>query len=255
LELIFVSPRDVQASQALVALYLKQNDTDSAIKELQRLLSASLLALPDEEKFSAKCSSSIQQLSELLAEKEEFKQAIEQLTFLLHFDPDSANLHNRLGNVYYQEENWNQASSEYRESLRLEPLSYVHNNLANCLLEENRVSEAIAEFKQSLQLQPDSPRTLNSLAWLYATADSAQFRNSAEALRLAKLAVQYSEAPDPAILDTLAEAQLLNNQAQEALATEQQAAKLDPQNPQIQSRLLRFEQAAKLSPPKIPAQK
>jgi Flp pilus assembly protein TadD len=44
-------------------------------------------------------------------------------------------------------------------------------------------------------------------------------------------------------LDTLAEALLLNGQPAEALNTEQQAAALDPKNPEMQTRLAHFQAA------------
>jgi len=56
--------------------------------------------------------------------------------------------------------------------------------------------------------------------------------------------VQSSKEPVPAILDTLAEALLINGRPQEALKTEEQAAKLAPDDHEMQSRLKHFQEAA-----------
>lgn len=137
---------------------------------------------------------------------------------------------------------------EYQESLRLKPESYVYNNLAECYSAQGRISAAITTFKLSLQLDPQSSEALNSLAWLYATASDPKLRDAAESLRLAQLAVKYSSTPNPAFLDTLAEALLLNGQSEEALRTEQQAAQLSPKDANFQTRLKRFEHAAQTAP-------
>ena len=56
--------------------------------------------------------------------------------------------------------------------------------------------------------------------------------------------MRTSPAPNPAFLDTLAEAELLNGQRSDALAREMQAAQLDPDNPELQDRLQHFRDAA-----------
>jgi serine/threonine-protein kinase len=122
----------------------------------------------------------------------------------------------------------------------------AHASLGYALVQLKDTSGAINELKLALELQPDSPGAENNLAWMYATADDLQFRNPAEALVLARRAVESSQESNPAFLDTLAEALLLNGQPAQAFATEAQAAKLDPENSELQSRLARFREAAKL---------
>ncbi len=45
-------------------------------------------------------------------------------------------------------------------------------------------------------------------------------------------------------MDTLAEALLLHGRSGEALATETEALKLDPEDPQMEARMVRFREAA-----------
>jgi len=230
----------------------------------------------------------------------------------LRFKPDSWELHNNLGNVFYAQHRCTEAIGEYREAVRLDGSALgAHHNLANCLLVTQKTDEAIAEYRQALELDPteansvamlgvaltqkgelnaaieqfqqyleqdpknekvlaslahvhylnkdysaaidelkkslalksDLPSAENELAWIYLTADDPHFRNLTEGLRLARLAVQHSSPAVPEALDTLAEALLQSGQAKEALETEEQAAKLAPDNRDIQTRLARFREA------------
>jgi tetratricopeptide (TPR) repeat protein len=102
---------------------------------------------------------------------------------------------------------------------------------------------AINELKHALSIKPDFPLAENELARIYAEADDPNIRNPSAALSLARHAVQTSPTPVAAILDTLAEALILNGQHAEALQTEQQAASLDPINPEMRSRLARSQAA------------
>jgi len=103
---------------------------------------------------------------------------------------------------------------------------------------------AVTELKRSLEIKPDSASAENELAWIYATSSDPEYRRPAEALTLAKHAVQLSKESVPAILDTLAEALLINGHPEDALKTEEQAAKLAPDDHEMQSRLKRFQEAA-----------
>jgi tetratricopeptide (TPR) repeat protein len=91
---------------------------------------------------------------------------------------------------------------------------------------------------------PDSAQAKNELAWIYATSSDPRNRNAGEALTLATEAVQLSNESVSAILDTLAEALLINGLPDEALETEEKALQLDPENFQINDRMKRFQAAA-----------
>jgi tetratricopeptide (TPR) repeat protein len=307
-----LSPRNVAASQSLVALYLAGHDRKSAIVELRRSLKASSDAIPDQAKYVETRIQDLDRLARLLFDNGDLDAAAQQYAFLLRIKPDSSVLHNNLGNVLFAQRRCDDASREYREALRLQPdLPDAHHNLANCLFVTQKTDDAIAEYQQTLELdpnkyqtrmmlgaallqkgeindameqfqqvlanqpenaevrmllghayymnkdfpsaimelkhalaiKPDFPQAENELAWIYATADDPNVRNPSEALRLAKHAVQTSPQPVPAILDTLAEALLQNGQPAEALKSEQQAASLDPKNPEMRSRLAHFQAA------------
>jgi tetratricopeptide (TPR) repeat protein len=195
----------------------------------------------------------------------------------LRLQPDLSAAHNNLANCLLAEEKTDDAISHFQQALELEPGNYdtrimlgaaflqkgdvsdamvqfqqvlveqpedakVRTLIAHAYYVNKNFSSAITELKHALSIKPD-PASENELAWIYATADDPNFRNPSEALRLAKLAVQTSPQPVPAILDTLAEALLQNGQPAEARKTEQQAASLAPQDPEIQTRLPHFQAA------------
>jgi tetratricopeptide (TPR) repeat protein len=149
-----------------------------------------------------------------LTTKGELNAAIEQFQLALADDPDNALLLASLGHTYYLNKDY---------------------------------AAAIAALRQALALRADLPGAENELARIYATADDPSFRNPADALRLARHAVQISSQSVPEHLDTLAEALLLNGQSAEALKAEEEAADRAPSNARIQSRLPRFREAAQLA--------
>ena len=62
---------------------------------------------------------------------------------------------------------------------------------------------------------PENAEVLNNLAWLYATAQDASYRNPHEALKLSRKAAEID--PKPHILDTLAESYFINGDYRAAL--------------------------------------
>jgi predicted Zn-dependent protease len=103
----------------------------------------------------------------------------------------------------------------------------------------------------ALEMTPDEPGAENNLAWLYCTADNPKFRNPTEALRWAQHAVQM-QPENASFLDTLAEAELLNGNAAQALETETKALTNDPENQEFQKRILRFREAAETASTRKP---
>jgi len=183
----------------------------------------------------ALCLLITQQTDEAIAQ---FQRALE-----LELEPSNYETRIMLGAAFLQKGYVSDAMAQFQQVLEEQPEeAKVHTLIAHAYSVNKNFSSAITELKHALSIKPD-PQTENELAWIYATADDPKFRNSSEALRLAKHAVQTSPQPDPAILDTLAEALLQNGQPAEALKTEQQAASLAPQNPEIQNRLPHFQSA------------
>jgi hypothetical protein len=95
----------------------------------------------------------------------------------------------------------------------------------------------------SIRIEPNLATNHLNLAAQYEI-QLRDFDRAHEALMLARKTVASSDVPNPSYIDTLAEALLLNGKADEALATETQAAGLDPDNPELKTRLAHFRDAA-----------
>jgi len=180
-----------------------------------------------------------------LADKRNLRDAIAEFRRTLELNPNEPNTRMFLGTALGQAGDLAGARKQLQLAIEESPKDPIaHVQLAYALDKFNETMGAINELKLALSLKPDSVEAENDLAWLYATTKNPKFRNPTDALILARRAVGSSPQPVPAYLDTLAEALLLNGHPADALATETEAARLDPENPELQSRLQHFRQAA-----------
>jgi spermidine synthase len=99
--------------------------------------------------------------------------------------------------------------------------------------------------RAALATAPDDSRISNFLAWILATTPSAQWRNGAEAVRLAERANALTSYEDVNYLDTLAAAYAAAGRFDDAVRTARQAlGKAGPASEQaavLQDRLARYE--------------
>jgi hypothetical protein len=91
--------------------------------------------------------------------------------------------------------------------LRLQPGdALAHHQLALALRATGRTREAIEQYTEVLRLDPESDGALNNLAWIRATHPQAEFRDGAEAVRLAERACRVDRYHEPMFMGTLAAA-------------------------------------------------
>jgi WD40 repeat protein/tetratricopeptide (TPR) repeat protein/serine/threonine protein kinase len=82
------------------------------------------------------------------------------------------------------------AIADSQRAIKLDPNSAnAHNTLGNSLDATGRYAEAIAAYRQAVKLAPDIPQYLFNLALVITDCPDPKFRDSAEAVRLAKRAV------------------------------------------------------------------
>jgi tetratricopeptide (TPR) repeat protein len=103
--------------------------------------------------------------------------------------------------------------------------------LANCraaeaLLAKGQAAEAIARYTEALRMEPDLSVALNNLAWIRAAHSQAQFRNGAEAVRLAERACRVTGYQQPMLVGTLAAAYAEAGRFDEATAMAEKARAL-----------------------------
>ncbi len=171
-----------------------------------------------------------------------------------------------------------EAMLEYREAVRLDPISAVaHANLGSALVEQGALERALAEFREATRLEPTNadwwmrlgqlyermgrgeealhsletgleadPHNagiLNHLGWLYATAEPSTLRDPEKALANAQRAVEASSGADANILDTLAEAYYANGDFDKAIETEERALEIAPEREALRNQLEKFLEA------------
>ncbi len=103
-----------------------------------------------------------------------------------------------------------------------------HHLLGDLQHERKQYPQAINAYEEALRLNPADAETLNNFAWLLLTAEETALRNPKQALRIAKKAAALTPASH--ILDTLARAYWLTGNRQQAVAREEQALAMAPDN-------------------------
>jgi len=78
--------------------------------------------------------------------------------------------------------------------------------------------EAAADFNAGIKLNGQSPRVLQSAAWLMATCPDDEIRHAEFAVQAAEKAIELNAKPDARYLDTLAAAYANANRFPEAVA-------------------------------------
>ncbi len=140
---------------------------------------------------------------------------------------NNARAENSLGAELGRLKRTDEAVAHCRRALEIAPdYAKAHYNLGLALIGSKQYAEAAACFEESLKRDPNDANACNNLAWLRATCSEASVRNAAEAVALARRAVELSGGLEPAHLDTLAEAYAASGQPAEALKVAEQAVRL-----------------------------
>jgi|GEM_PF-2267998 Tfp pilus assembly protein PilF len=232
--LLRLKPDDAGLHNDFGNVLLAQHDADAATDEYYAAI-----------RLDPEMSAAHNNIGLCLAQKNNLDGAISEFRRALDINPNEAHTEVFLGAALGQKGDLKGAKEQFQDAIQKNPKDVdAQVGVAFALAQLKDEAGAIAHLKTALELQPDSPGAENNLAWMYCTAVDTKLRNPSEALVLARHAVATSPSPNPAFLDTLAEAQLLNGLRSEALATETQAVKLDPSNPEYQTRLARFREAA-----------
>ncbi len=165
-----------------------------------------------------------------LAGRGQDDEAIAHYRKSLEIMPDYAGVHYNLGKVLAGRGQVDEAMAHYRKALEIMPdYAEAHHSLGVILAERGQVDEAVAHFGKALEIKPDFAKACNNLAWLLATCSEASIRNGAEAVELAKRAVQLTNGQDPAMLDTLSAAYAEAGQFPEAMEASRKALDLATQ--------------------------
>ena len=145
----------------------------------------------------------------------------------LQLKPYFVEAHLKMGSLCLQERDFDQALANFSMMLKLRPDSVdAHYHLGVLFSATKQFGPAIDHYRQALRANPDWPEALNSLAWIYATANDERLRDGREAVRMASRAAELTGRKDAGALDTLAAAEAESGHFALAISTAQLAADL-----------------------------
>jgi thiol-disulfide isomerase/thioredoxin len=130
---------------------------------------------------------------------------------------------------------WDAAEAAIAEMKKSEPA--MSRNLDtvrfSILLGRKNYADAYKLAESLSDAQPKNAMLQNSLAWTIATQPGLEKRDLALAEKMAGRANEAAQGKEPAILDTLARVQFMNGKTNEAVATEQKALDVAPDEQKV----------------------
>ena len=156
--------------------------------------------------------------------------AIAKCNQLIAQNPEKAELHARLGNLYAQQKQWQEAIASYQRAIKIDStIGRVYYNLANILSQIGEMKKAANNLYQGLQLEP-------SLADYQKHCALAELLQSQQRPDKAIICFRTAIALKPDFLPAyqhLGELLTKQGRKEEALATYYQGMGQNPQNPQF----------------------
>jgi tetratricopeptide (TPR) repeat protein len=138
---VTLMPDQPLARLQLAKAYEASGNWMGAVEELQKLVDLA----PGDAEYSYQLGEALTKLSGW------------SLREIARLNPDSARLHQALGQEYVIQERYDQALTAYQRAARSDPkLPEIHLGMALVLLELKRFDEALTEIELELQLVPES---------------------------------------------------------------------------------------------------
>jgi tetratricopeptide (TPR) repeat protein len=112
----------------------------------------------------------------------------------------------RIGNIYYQEGDWDNAIDAYQRLLKIDPEHKETRSLLSIIFfSTSNYKGAIEMMLALVEDYPDDYHIMNNLAWVYATSKDHAYRDTKKAIDLAQQALVIAPY-DHHIWSTLSEA-------------------------------------------------
>jgi thiol-disulfide isomerase/thioredoxin len=130
---------------------------------------------------------------------------------------------------------WDDAASTLDEILKTSPQledGYALTRL-QILFGQKKYADAYKLAESLSDAHPKSAMLQNELAWTIATQPGLEKRGLALAEKMAVRANEATQGKEPAVLDTLARVQFMNGKQTEAIATEQKALDIAPDEQKV----------------------
>ena len=168
-------------------------------------------------------------LGRALAIQGQAEEALRDLGRALELNPESGSAHRWAAQIFQLIGRPDEAIPHAREALRLGPgAAQVHTSLGASLAMTGRFDEALRELREALRLDPRLPEPMVRAALLLAARPGATPADAAEAVGLARRAVELTAGRDAAALETLAAALAATGDFGEAVVEQGRAIALIP---------------------------
>jgi tetratricopeptide (TPR) repeat protein len=214
-----------------IDLYQRQ-DYEGAIREFRRSI-----GLAPNSTHSADASSYMANAYKAIDDTEG---AIKAYKDAIYRSPDRDDIHISLGNLYFAEGRYDEATETYEKAVKIWPSSDNHYALGQAYLNAGRHSEADREFNTVLRMEPDKPAGYYGLGLNF----SKQGRYE-DAILLFKEAIRV----DPKFYDGYAEMGYAYADLGEMDEAQRIVDILEPMAPELADTLIRH--MYKVDPPKI----
>ena len=150
------------------------------------------------------------------------RQAAEAFGKALELEPGSADAIDGLGDMLQDEGRLDEAIEHWKKAVEIQPDNIAASNgLALMLVHTGDNAGAITQWQNTLRFDPDNFDAANNLAWLLCTTNDPGLRDPAQALELARHAVELAREASPAAYRTLAVAYAENSRFDEAITAAQ----------------------------------
>ena len=166
-------------------------------------------------------------LGNVLIHQEKLEEAALHYSTAIKLKPDYMEAYFNLGNVLIQQRRYAESLPQFIIAARLQPdFAEIQIRMAIVLARLGNSRDATSHYREALRLDAESIPALQGLAWILATDTDANVRNGVEAIKLATLAIRLDKTEDPIIWDTLAAAYAESGKFGEAVKTADKAIKL-----------------------------
>ena len=214
-----IDPMHEKSRILMIEMLLQKRQMSQAL----RIARSWSLADPDNPK-------ALNQEAQLLAQKNEYESALELYKKAMVLDPDFVVARSNFVQLLARQGRFEEAIRYLREQLADDPeIQEGYSMLGLALDVSGRRKEALEAFKSGLEREPNNVKILRELAWIKATAKDGQWRDGAEAEKLAKRAVALAP-DDPDFQQVLAAAYAENRRFDDALDTARRALQLAETN-------------------------
>jgi tetratricopeptide (TPR) repeat protein len=179
---IELEPRDAKPHCGLGQALFLQGKLDEAAAECRKAI-----------ELNPKDTSAHNSLGLTHRRQGKLDEAVAEFRKAIDLDPKNYQAHMNLGDTLRLQGKLDEAVAEYRETLRLQKdLAPAHENLGAVLFMQGRWDDAVAEFKEAIRLDPDSMPAHRNCAEVLATATDPRLRDGAQAVKLARRAVELA---------------------------------------------------------------